>query len=286
MRSLPVSNIVNSLIYPESKNILYDKHNSAFDLIIKSLDIAIVDISHAHSDMWYNVLISNTPIEFTTGNINVARSSHINSILFFHDAIPRQLKREDVLILHQQISNCTKICTDNQLLASWLPQDDKWQTVEYGIPYIDAVVEEKTIDFVVLNFNNNKNISDVYSKLKTAVSSNSLILNELPESLEELYDILDKTKICIDFDKRINSLVAASRGCFSIISYENNLIDYYETINHLSSLDDTLSNCLYQIDENKIQSQINKIKQRFPFETFAKNIEDTIISKSQEVFLL
>lgn len=286
MRSLPVSNIVNSLIFPQSKNVLYDSHHSVFDLIMKSLEIAIVDINYAHSDMWYNVLVSNNPIEFTTRHINVSKSSHINSVIFFHDTIPKQLKREDILILHQQISNCIKICTDSTLLSSWLPQDDKWKTVNYGIPYIDPISKEKTIDFIVLNFNNNQNIINVYDKLKNSVSTNSLILNQLPEDLEQLYDILDKTKVCIDFEKRINSLIAASRGCFNITSYDNNLIEYYETIDNLSIIDNILTNCLHQIDQNKIQKQIDIIKEKFQFEIFAKNIEDIIISTSQEVFLL
>ena len=48
----------------------------------------------------------------------------------------------------------------------------------------------------------------------------------------------------------------------------------------------TLNNCLYQIDNNLISKQTEFIKQRFPFEIFAKNINDTMVSVSKEAFLL
>ena len=285
MRSLPVSNIVNSFLLPESKNILYDHHQSVFDLIIKSIDAPIIDLESAHADMWYNLLLTNSPIEYSNNNINIAKSSHINSVVFFHDNVPPQIKREDVLILHQQLSNCTKVVTESSLLAQWLPQDENWLTIEYGIPYIEPLSEDKTIDFVLFNFKNNQNIINVYNQLKSDCP-NSMIINELPETIEELYNILDKVKVCIDFDNRINSLVAASRGCFNITSYHNGLIEYYEQIESISKLGELLNNCLYQIDNNLISKQTEFIKQRFPFEIFAKNINDTMVSVSKEAFLL
>lgn len=285
MKSLPVANIVNSLIYPNSFNIVYDNHNSLFDLIMRSMDFSIHQVDKAHSDMWYNLFVTNNPIDFTNKYINTAISSHLNTLAIFHNGVPPQLKREDVMILHNQLKNSIKILTDGSLASQWLPSDEKWYTVNYGIPYIEHDEEDRTIDCILFNFTNNSNITSLFNKIKNAVP-NSMIINELPKNLEELYSILDKTKICVDFDNRINSLVAASRGCFNITSYDNILIKYYERISSVENIDQLILNCLHQINQEKILEQINFIKQHYSFDIFAENLTKIVSHISKEVFLL
>ena len=159
MKSLPVANIVNSLIYQDNFNIVYDSHGSLFDLIIKSMDFAIHDADIAHSDMWYHSFLTNNPINFTNKYMNTAISSHLNTLAIFHDGVPPQLKKEDVMILQNQIKNSIKILTDGSLASQWLPSDDKWYTVNYGIPYVDHEEEDRTIDCILFNFRQNNNIS-------------------------------------------------------------------------------------------------------------------------------
>lgn len=285
MKSLPVANIVNSLIYQDNFNIVYDSHGSLFDLIIKSMDFSIHDVDIAHSDMWYHSFLTNDAINFTNKYMNTAISSHLNTLAIFHDGVPPQLKKEDIMILQNQIKNSIKILTDGSLASQWLPSDDKWYTVNYGIPYIEHQGEDRTIDCILFNFRKNNNITSLFDSIKQSIP-NSMIMNELPKSLEELYSILDKTKICIDFDNRINSLVAASRGCFNITSYENTLIGYYERINSTESIDQIILNCLHQIDKDKTIEQIDFIKQHYSFDIFAENLTKIISHISKEVFLL
>jgi hypothetical protein len=166
-----VSNIVNGIINSDINNIIYNQHNSIFDLIIKSLDYRFIESPHDNTASWYNLWISNDPIFFSQNYLNQASLMHINNLLFFHNAPPSQFKKEDGLILKRHILNSHKILCSTNLANSWLPSDNKWHTIEYGIPFLPYEQSDKRENIVFFNFNNNENITSLYNNIKTKISN-------------------------------------------------------------------------------------------------------------------
>lgn len=287
MKFSPVANIVNSIINPDITNVLYYKHNSFFDLIIKTLDYNFIENNDFY-DLWYNVCLSNDPIYFSQNHANQCNKLHINSLLFFHNKPPAQFKKEDNAILKRHILKSTKILCLPELVSQWLPSDSKWHIVDYGIPYIvPSDSQERETDILFINLNNNPNITAIFDSVKRSITSAQMLTN-LPDSISDLYDILYKSKICLDFDNHINSLVAASCGCFCMTTYENNHLFYYQHINNfdLSTFANMVQDIIKNINQDHLLNQQKEIINKFPFDMFSKRISLLMQSITREKVLL
>lgn len=286
MSNTKVSNIVNSTLNQDACNIIYNPHNSVFDLIIKSLDYRFVEDKKSNYAPWYNLWMSNDPIFFSQNYLEESSDMHIHSLLLFHNPVPSQFKKEDSLILKKHVKNSYKILCSQSLASSWLPSDNKWITVEYGIPYIPNDDNENRDKIVIFNFNNNDNITAIYNNIRSKIDNVTMITN-MPKSLESLYSILYKTKITIDFENPINSLCSAMCGCFCVSSYDINDLFYYKKLVSLNNITDELLQLLNTtIDINHIKTQQDQLNDKFSFDIFAKRITSIISSITKEKYIL
>lgn len=285
--SIQTSNIINNILHQSTKNIIYQNHNSFFDLFIKSLDYNFLEPANINtSGLWFNLFISNEPISFSQKEIILSKNLHINSLLFFHGPPQKNFKKEDCIILKNNILSSYKVLTHSELAGAWLPSDDKWHNVEYGIVDpgpIDAELKNK--DIIILNINKNQNITQIY-KILSEYTKNIYMLDFMPDSIEALYKIIEEYKICIDFENIINSLVAASLNCYCITSYFCPHLDYYTHIKNIEDINSCVSSVIDQIDYNKLNLQKEKILNKFSFDNFNKRLALLLYTITKEKFIL
>jgi hypothetical protein len=285
MTATPVYNIVNSQLNIDNYNIVYQNHNSSFDLILKTLDYNFCDTEISNIGLNTNLWISNDPIDFSQKSIHSSNDAHVNSILFFHSVPPNQFKKEDILILKQHIQKKYKVLCSPNLASYWLPSDSKWQTIDYGIPNLISQTTNKDYNLVILNFNNNDTINSLCSDIQKNIPK-TLMLNSMPNSIDELYSVLQNSHMCLDFENIINSLFASVCECFIISPYSNPHLKYYAKIDHMDNLQNIIQSSLNNIDTNKILEQKQLILDRFPFDIFAQRVSVLFNSIIKEKFIL
>lgn len=279
------ANIVNTIVNNDNINILYCPHNSVFDLILGSLDYNLSDLDNSEYP-WINIFASNDPVLFSQKHIKKCNELHVNSILFFHNDPPQQFKKEDIMILKKHIINSHKILCSSDLIRSWLPSDNKWHVIDYGIPNLIADTSlERDTNITFLNFNKNANIQSLFNNVNNQIP-NCKIINSLPNSLSDFYDIMQQTKICMDFENTINSLVAATCGAFCVTSYDNSHLFYYKKLLGVDNISNILTEILAQIDYDKVNIQANDILDKFSFDTFIGRISLITRSIMKEKFIL
>lgn len=290
MTSSAVLNIVNSTIN-KGINAIYNNHNSIFDILINSLDINLYDENHTNIYDWYNLYISNNPIEYSQKQINLTNNLHINAVLFFHNPPPKQFKKEDLLIFKKHVFNQTKILFDYDLSQYWLPSDNKWEHINYGIPDLGPPdFNNKPNDILILNLSNNNNIKSLYEQIKNKTNFNTEIVNSAPNNLESLADLCYQSKICINFENNINAIFAAACGCFIISVYNdlNSHLTHYKKISNINELQPALLEVYGSLDSQRsnIIDQRSILLEKFPFDIFAERINSLFIRLSKEKFVL
>ena len=285
--SLITKNIVHNTVNNTVQNIIYNKHNSFFDLIINSLEYNFFDFSNKDTTgLNFNLLIGNEPISFSQNDIILAKNLHINSLVFFHNPPQKKFKKEDCIILKNNISSSYKVLTTNELVGAWLPSDNRWSVIDYGIVDpgpIDYQIKNKNI--LILNINNNPNIDQIFQTLKQ-YHQDIDILNSMPKNLEDLYSLLENYRICIDFENLINALTASVLQCYCITSYFCPHLSYYTHIKNIEDINNCISNIENSIDNKKLIDQKDKILEIFSFDNFNKRLSLLMYSITKEKFLL
>lgn len=284
----PVNNIVNNTISTlENINIIYQKHNSIFDLLFKSLDYNFIDNKDILGALWSNTLIANDPISFSQRDLKIIQNLHINGIVFVHNLPPKQFKKEDHIIFKQNVFRQAKVLCSPDLLAHWLPSDNKWFQINYGLPNFENIIDykDKANDVLILNPSNNPTVISLYSNIKK-FHHNTQIINNLPSSISELVDILHNSRICIDFENNINSLFAAVCNCFIITSYDNPYLTYYKKVQNFNAINNDISDILKNIDLSILAEQKRSLLQQFPFDNFIEKISMLINLNIKEKFIL
>jgi hypothetical protein len=286
MTTNTVANIVYSAINKaDCVNVMYQKHNSAFDLILDALNFNLFDNKNIPAGIYPNLYVSNDPINFSQYDIHKSNENHINSIVFFHDGPLPQFKKEDILILKQHIQKKYKILLNSELVKKWLPSDNKWSVIDYGIPDLGSINTQKNNNAVLLNINNNRMVASVYEAIQKYIPK-TLVLNTLPKDIDELYSILQDSIICVDLENNINSLVAAVCECVIIASYDNTNLPYSLKIDRLDNIHNMIKIILNNIDQKQLQEQKKLVLDSYPFDLFAHRISSLFNSVAKEKFIL
>lgn len=284
----PINNIINNTICSlENINIIYKHHNSIFDLIFQSLDYNFIDNKDLLGALWANTFVSNDPISFSQQDLRAIYNLHINGIVFLHNPPPKQFKKEDHLIFKQNVAKQYKVLCSPHLISGWLPSDNKWFNINYGIPDVttDTDLKDKQNDVLILNFNNNPTIVSLYNSIKQ-YNSNVKIINSLPQTIDQIVNDLNNSRICIDFENLINSLFAAVCGCFIITSYDHPYLTYYKYIQNFNTINDDIKNILKDINISQLNEQKQILLQQFAFDNFIQRISALINTAIKEKFIL
>lgn len=280
-------------ILNDSINILYNNHNSLFDNLFKDLDYNIYGYNDHIYAYYYDLCISNSFLNYNTVVGAFANKLHIKSCLFFHDVPPPAFKKEDIALAQQNVNKVHKIIFGSDLANSWKMIPDKYTTViEYGLPTFDSSHTDRTKCIIILNLENNQNISMLYQHIKSHIDD-CYMLNTIPLTwtIADIYSILSQYKICINLSHTINTLIAAGSGCQTITSQQiprsidkNKLISYVTDYTNIVSMLQVLLNMNLSNDEREYNQQ--KLITLFNYDTFRNKLSNTIQNlKTQEIFV-
>jgi hypothetical protein len=213
-----VSNISQS----KNLNILYVKSNTFFDVLLGQIDnICLTELSKVEENVLYSFsydfFISNNPIEYSD-LLPTIKSFHLKDIVLFHSLPDSSIKKEDKFLIRQTFKNSRTISIKDNIKNSWeIPNSI---VVKYGIPKLDnlniSLQNKKSV--VLLNLEKSRSIDMLYHHIKNYIPDVDMIKDISSYSLEELYNILNQYKVCIDIKSEINCLISIYCGCKTISS--------------------------------------------------------------------
>lgn len=282
-----ILNISHGLVN-KSINVLYHYHKSLFDIIFKTLDINIFNYDGVHS-YYYDVFISNNFLHHHNSTGEYSKNYHIKDLLLFHSPPPAAFKKEDIQLAYQNTAHTHTIFFGQYLADSWrrtsLPYT---KIIEYGIPDL-STTSERTKNILLFNFDNNPNTSLLHQHINKYLGGCDM-LQDIPGnvSIQDIAGLLSQYRVCIDTTSIINSLLAASCGCYCITSL---VMDNNPLLIHITDYNDIISiikNLLAStISEQDRQYNAKQLINKYDYNTF-KNEMLNIINhiKYKEIFWL
>ena len=270
-------------------SILYSPTKNTFDLLVDLLDTNLYQYNGPIKNYYYDLFWSNNFLEHTQQTKAIASQEHLIDMVWFHNNPPTKFKKEDVALVKSQLHNTKKIFSDISVLRAWgFDIDQNNIVIPYGLPTFENLkFIDKTESILVMNPNNSQEIYNLYQHIKTEFPT-AQIINGLQniDSMNTLYDIVSKYKVCIDIYNPMNILISQYLGCKSITATTHSaeikgitqLFDYsnvnsvlHSIINDDLSKEDVLHNQLW-IQSNhsfkEFYDKTNALLQKIKLEEF------------------
>lgn len=265
----------------KSTSILYEPTNHLFDYFIRELDGQFFYLNRSEN-YYYDMAIYHNVNNSTLQQ--KIKNDHLKSLLFIHSPPNPTLKKEDIFIFKENISSINKIIFDQTVANRWGFSDDDGYIMRYGIPKIE-LPKEKHISVVVLNFDNNPQIDNLYQHIQSQIQDCMIIKNVNNTNYwDNIANVIANTKIVIDITQKFNVLFALGCGCQTISTFNDIDSEFNHTINDFNSIV-SMINDLLKKDINNYEEVQQNILNKYPYDQFI-NILNNITSqvKSQEVF--
>lgn len=288
-----MSNILHQTL-EKNVNILYQPTYSLFDHILYELNFLFVTVQpNCHNqkivtttnnniDLYnYDLLLSHNIFEAHKEQINIGL--HINRIICHHSNSPWQLKKEDRIILQNQLSKTTIINFSNNRLSY-----NKEHQIQYGIPldiFSNTDISQKNHKKILISHND----INIFNMLQKTLSSDFICMEmNLNDTVANINNALDSTNIYIDLTNNyVNTLCALAKGCKCLITQQppdKHLKDIY-VFNNLNNITSNISNiALSTIDINNIRKYLDET---YNFMSFQSNMNQIIThTAKKEAFVL
>lgn len=268
----PINNIFKRLAsktQDANRHILYHKHNSSFDNIIKTIgdEYLYIDSSSNHN-MDYN-------FDYTVFNSALIQSKDLYSayetctqiLVFNHDDLS-ELKKEDVYILNRNLHSVdAKVINFNPKSNSII---DNSFNINYPIKTTNKT-PNKTKDILVINTNKNNILTNIYNDLKQK-QYDIEIATSLGISEKYLFNLVSKYKVVIEMFSRVNILYSIFCKC-SVIT-QMNLSDFPENKNIIrfdryNEIENRLSNAII-----KNPPEFDNLKKIYSEESFLNTMRE------------
>ena len=274
-------NIVNKVL-DSNINILYQPANNSFDHIFRSLDYSIsIPNNDDNNRIHHDIGFINDWAAHATNRPAFVSKHQIMDILVFHETCPDKFKKEDKIILGNNLKNTHKIFPTNTIYNSWELQDPLSFQINYGIPQPINTIPVKEKKYIsILNVAQNPESNRLYQFLNNHYGDQVLYITQI-KSYDGLLDIINRSKIVIDLNNTINNIVSIANSAICITNkiVDNNLKsiitiqDFRSIIQLIDSISLDRYNSLIEIDKayiseyysldtftNKIKNIISKIK--------------------------
>jgi hypothetical protein len=273
----------------EHINILYSPTKNTFDLLTNLLDVNLYQTNSTLQNYYYDLFWSNNFLEHTQQTKTLASREHLIDIVWFHNSPPVKFKKEDIALVKNQLHDTKKIFPDTQTLKAWgCDINEKNIVIQYGIPIFENLNNiNKTESILVMNTNNSQEINNLYQHIKNEFPA-AQIINGLQhiDSIQTLYDIISKYKVCIDIYNPLNILISQYLGCKAITSTSHSpeikgitqLFDYsnvnkvlHSIINDELSKEDISHNqslIQFTYDFNSFHNSVKTLLQKIKLEEF------------------
>lgn len=277
-------NVLNKLI---SKNIrcIYEPVNSLLDKLLSLTDIEVYQGS-LNTDLSYDSYVTSNYLNHSSNRNNTSINYHLSDVILLNAPIMQNLKKEDKVLLRNNLIDCNKIIFHKSLVDSWSFLETKLYQINYGIPNIDIDFNQKTKSIVVLNLGNNDSLNQVYGILKQIFPDIEIIKDINNLDYFTIANKLSEYKICINDFSIIDTLVAARCGCFIVSStyqYDEKIIGTFNA-NDLNQIIPVMHSVVNNYSNNLFRDQINYIDLQYSWNNFNNNLVSLFKNLKLETF--
>lgn len=222
-------------------------------------------------------------LEISKSHSNIINAMHVKNIIPFVDPPFRALKKEDFLILNQNLSSSKKICFNDFIHKIW-SQHFEIDNIKPGVPDFEFNDSKDRKSIIVISSSNKKQAKTMHEQIAKVVDDVGLILSFSKISLEEAMATLSQYKTAIVLDNSISCFMAMSAGCGVVCP-----IPFYEevlTYKNSKELNEAISSSDQLFDSGETLSLAKKMKEDNSFKNFDRELYNHIINITKEPFLL
>jgi hypothetical protein len=285
-------------------NILYEPQRNLFDVLLSECEINLfsskgynfLGLKNSHltllegsqSDLFnYNVGMTNNIIGYSTQKKFAAM--HLNSIIFTHSYKPQQIKKEDMVLLDQNLAREMKVFFANDVAESW--RLNNRLVYNYGIP-LDKFYQEQNVRdnrVLLLNLEQSPNIEP----LAQFLHSHNIqvdILTELHFDVDILRELFNKYAVCVDLGDHniVNLLTAIACGCKGVTYATPMIMNNYASVPNIytaRTVQDLITSIKQALESSLVEYK-NYFESHFPFETFKQNTINLINKANNEAYII
>ena len=266
------------------------------DLVGKEISLNLGSLNFCYPDQvdlfHYNMAISNNILSYASNQKFIP--AHLNTIVFVANNKPAQLKKEDLLLMDNNLSRVTKVFFSAQQVESW--KFNTAETIPYGISlesfYITNPTETRNKKALLLNFNKVNN--DGIRILSQILGNNNIsfdVLTELPYSSQRIREIFNEYSLCVELSEKniSNVLTSISCGCLGLCYDANDLGMAYSSVPNLyfgKTIYDMANGVATLLQNELVQDHTDYFNSNFNFNTFKNKIKNLTSKLNKETFYL
>lgn len=274
-----------SKILDSNLKILYSTSGSIFDSIINRIDAYVIYRDSFFADrISYDLLFGNDVMTHCDDKNKLIKYHQINDVLFIHDKFSAAMKKEDKVIIKNNLRSTVKLFASNDVQCSW-DSNESSHIIPYGIPASQFNSTKKRKSIVVINTKNNPQIDMLYNQIKNIYSDAEIL--RLQPTFEDYTNKLNEFKIAIEINSVINLLVAQCCGNFTITSISNSNmgLGIYD-IQDWSTIKQPIDEVLNDYDNYNLSKQKELIEKQYLFEIFESNMLQVLSSIKEKPYLI
>jgi hypothetical protein len=282
--SFATNNTLNKLLNSSYK-IMYDPHHSLFDRLLSDTGVQLYYTSNSNIfDYNYDALMTSNFIQHSSQRQNI-RHYHLSDSIFIHECLNKKFKKEDRIILKQNLSNSYKVILHDSILPSWQFLENKIYNISYGIHTNPINYANKINSVLIFNLRKNSEMNTLYQYIKN-VYKDTVMITDVEDDWDSIYKQLASYKIVIDEGSIINQLIASYCKCVIItphIHFDKKIFGFFN-LNNFNNILELINSINKTYEVSNLDSQIDHIKHSYPFEKFKYNILSFTNMLKQEIF--
>ncbi|MEX0597210.1 MAG: hypothetical protein WD512_11980 [Candidatus Paceibacterota bacterium] len=285
-------------------NLLYEPQRNLFDLMLSEVGFDLFAsknynfsglkesnlrlLNNDQEDLFnYNVGITNNIIGYSTQKR--FSTQHLNTIIFTHSYKPNQIKKEDVVLLDQNLVREMKVFFSKDIAESW--KLNNRYVYNYGIP-LDKLYDGKEVrstKVLLLNLEQLPNIEPLAQFLH-GHGIEIDILNEIHFDIDIIRELFNKYEVCIDLGDHniINLLCATACGC-KTVTYSTPMImsNYSQTPNlYTAKTVQDLITAIKQAVVSPVSEYQPYLEYNYSFNKFKQSTTNLINQANDEAYIL
>jgi len=285
-------------------NILYEPQRNLFDVSLASCglnlfidqrynplgiqDSTVRLLNDVYFDLYnYNVGISNNIVGYSTQKR--FSSLHLNTLIFTHSDRPQQIKKEDAVLLDQNLRREYKIFFSQSIANSWRFNNNV-QVYNYGInkEFYDEK-NERNNRVLLLNMEKSPHVESLAQFLHTHGIETDIVA-DIHFDIDILRTLFNKYSVCVEFNEYniINLLTAIACGCKCITYATPMIVENYQNTPNLyfaKTVQDLISS-IKEVKNTPIREYQKYIETEYSFDNFKTRIVNTIEKANNEAFII
>jgi len=289
--NISTNNTIETVIRNSQKqklNILYNDTTSSpvSGFLSKSDNLNFIKVNKIQPttfDIGFSAYFCDDYLEIDKGHSNIINAMHVKNIIPFVDPPFRALKKEDFIILSQNLLSSKKICFNDFVYKIW-NQYFEIDQIKPGVPDFQFNDSKDRKSIIIISTSNKKQAKVIHEQISQTVDDAGLISSFNKISLEEAMITLSQYRIAIVLDNSISCFMAMSAGCGVVCP-----IPFYDevlTYKNSKELNESIVSADEFFNSGKTLLLAKKMKEDNSFKKFDSELYNHIINITKEPFLL